>query len=92
MMHLETTTFSSVLSIEDRQAVCQSNDSLFVLVGNPGLIWHPKSQLDSVFTPNWIHIRRTAQTLDLNRVSNSNLVFYFSLSVGRFFLNKLDTR
>ena len=57
MKHLETITFSPVLPIEDGQAVCQTNDSLFVLVGNPGVIWHPKSgqclhtKLDT-YTPN----------------------------------------
>jgi hypothetical protein len=43
MTHLDTITFSPMTSIEYRQAVCRSNDSLFVLVGNPGVIWHPKS-------------------------------------------------
>jgi len=27
----------------DRTATCRSNSSLFVLVGNPGIIWHPIS-------------------------------------------------
>jgi len=43
MTHLDSVTFSPMPSIENRQAVCRSNDSLFVLVGNPGVIWHPKS-------------------------------------------------
>ena len=43
MTHLDTINFSPMRSIEDRQAACRSNDSLFVLVGNPGIVWHPMS-------------------------------------------------
>ncbi|CAF1410413.1 unnamed protein product, partial [Rotaria sordida] len=28
---------------EDDRLICQGNNSLFVLVGNPGIIWHPLS-------------------------------------------------
>jgi hypothetical protein len=30
-------------SVEERFGICRSNSSLFVLVGNPGVIWHPES-------------------------------------------------
>jgi hypothetical protein len=39
---LEFILFGAV-SAEDVAAACRSNSSLFVLMGNPGIIWHVES-------------------------------------------------
>jgi hypothetical protein len=39
---LEFIIFGAV-SAEDVAATCRSNSSLFVLMGNPGIIWHVES-------------------------------------------------
>jgi len=35
--------FSGFSSPESRRAQCQSNASIFMLVGNPGIVWHPET-------------------------------------------------
>ena len=83
MAHLEFIMFIPTLPTEHRQAVCQNDDSLFVLVGNPGVIWHPKSG-------QCLHTK-----LDTDVVRGSNFsddpcellkpcFFYLPVSIGRF--------
>jgi hypothetical protein len=41
--HLEFILFHPFVSKESQQATCRGNSSLFVLLNNPGVIWHPES-------------------------------------------------
>lgn len=34
---------NTVFSQEDQRVICHGNNSLFVLIGNPGMIWHPQT-------------------------------------------------
>ncbi|CAF1235601.1 unnamed protein product [Rotaria magnacalcarata] len=40
-LHDSLILLNAVFSQEDQQVICHGNNSLFVLVGNPGMIWHP---------------------------------------------------
>ena len=42
MVHLEFIGYG-IRSPEERRELCRSNISLFVLIGNPGVVWHPQS-------------------------------------------------
>jgi hypothetical protein len=71
------------------QPICESNSSLFVLIGNPGVIWHPESN-------QCLHI--TLHTLPAgygDYVGSGTLnrfVSFFSLSVRKLFIaDKSDT-
>ncbi len=35
--------FNAFTSRESKQSTCRDNSSVFVLLGNPGIIWHPKT-------------------------------------------------
>ena len=82
---LEFILFGAV-SAEDVAAACRSNDSLFVLMGNPGIIWHAESN-------QCIHTKMN--TIDLNYGFNnihSKTGMFFSFlnfeSIGDFSILK----
>jgi len=54
--------FLHIAPIETRQANCQNNESLFVLVGNPGVIWHPQSRqcLHTIPDTNMVESRNSS--------------------------------
>jgi hypothetical protein len=41
LQYLVSIRFSSISTAKTWKAECQSNNSLFMLVGNPGIVWHP---------------------------------------------------
>jgi hypothetical protein len=43
MQYLDFLRFSGFSSPESRRVQCQSNASIFMLVGNPGIVWHPET-------------------------------------------------
>ncbi len=43
LRYLAGVKFSSFASPEVRREYCAHNASLFMLVGNPGIIWHPET-------------------------------------------------
>jgi hypothetical protein len=89
MTYLEFITFSPVMPKEEKQAACQNNDSIFVLVGNPGVIWHPKIG-QCLHTKLNTHLVSGGGVLD-DPGELFKPCLLPPLSVGRFFLNKSDT-
>ena len=43
-----------IVAEEDMEAVCRSSNTLFVLIGNPGIIWHVASNQCVHTTPDRI--------------------------------------
>jgi hypothetical protein len=43
MTYLDLIVLHDFVSEESKRATCRGNSSLFVLVDNPGVIWHPET-------------------------------------------------
>ena len=83
--YLEFIIFTAV-SAEDVAAECRSNSSLFVLMGNPGIIWHVESN-------QCIHTKTDTMALndDLYNTHSKALMFFSFLSsepIGGFSILK----
>ena len=64
--------FFGTVSAEDVAAQCRSNSSLFVLIGNPGIIWHVESN-------QCIHTKMDTMVLNNGSDStHSKIVMFFS--------------
>ena len=82
---LEFILFGAV-SAEDVAAACRSNSSLFVLMGNPGIIWHVESN-------QCIHTKMDTMVLNdgLNSTHSKTVIFFSFLSsesIGGFSILK----
>jgi hypothetical protein len=72
---LELIVFGAV-SAKDVAAACRSNSSLFVLMGNPGIIWHAESN-------QCIHTKMDTMVLNdgLNSSHSKTVMFFSFLSL-----------
>lgn len=82
---LEFIIFGAV-SEDDVSAACRSNSSLFVLMGNPGIIWHVESN-------QCIHTKLNTMEPNngLNSIQSKTVMFFSFLSsesIGGFSILK----
>jgi hypothetical protein len=95
--YLGTILLGAVQTPEDDRIICQNNNSLFILIGNPGMIWHPLSgQCVSIkeieYNSGWINTDDSSE-LFMSKSYKSARYFYsyiFLLFYSSSYVQNID--